>query len=116
MKITAQHPAATIQLCSKKRPGSRAAASFNSGAAIVTRRYQQNGTRLESIQAGLYHGNIAVLRHLCGEVRAQYFAGKPTVLVGTGGFARLFEEEKIFDAYVPELVLIGLREALALNT
>jgi type III pantothenate kinase len=71
---------------------------------------------VESIQAGLYHGNIAVLRHLCGEVRAQYFAGKPTVLVGTGGFARLFEEEKIFDAYVPELVLIGLREALALNT
>ena len=71
---------------------------------------------VESIQAGLYHGNIAVLRHLCGEVRAQYFAGKPTVLVGTGGFARLFEEEKIFDAYVPELVLIGLREALALNS
>ena len=35
---------------------------------------------VESIQAGLYHGNIAILRHLCAEVRAQYFSGKPTIL------------------------------------
>ena len=28
----------------------------------------------------------------------------------------LFEEEKLFDAHVPELVLIGLREALRLNS
>ena len=34
---------------------------------------------VESIQAGLYHGNIAILRHLCAEVRAQYFSGKPTI-------------------------------------
>ncbi len=71
---------------------------------------------VESIQAGLYHGNIAILRHLCAEVREQYFAGRPTVLVGTGGFARLFEDENVFDAHVPELVLIGLREALRLNS
>jgi type III pantothenate kinase len=71
---------------------------------------------VESIQAGLYHGNIAILKHLCSEVRAQYFSGRPTVLVGTGGFARLFEEEKLFDAHIPELVLIGLREALRLNS
>jgi type III pantothenate kinase len=71
---------------------------------------------VESIQAGLYYGNIAILKHLCAEIRAQHFAGKPTVLVGTGGFARLFEDEKIFDAHVPELVLIGLREALRLNS
>ncbi|MGH8204363.1 MAG: type III pantothenate kinase [Steroidobacteraceae bacterium] len=71
---------------------------------------------VESIQAGLYHGNIAILKHLCAEVRAQYFSGRPTVLVGTGGFARLFEEEKLFDAHIPELVLVGLREALRLNS
>jgi hypothetical protein len=28
----------------------------------------------------------------------------------------LFEDEKLFDAHVPELVLIGLREALRLNS
>ncbi len=70
---------------------------------------------VESIQAGLYYGNLAILRHLCAELRGQYFAGRPTVLVGTGGFARLFEDEGVFDAHVPELVLLGLREVLRLN-
>lgn len=71
---------------------------------------------VESIQAGLYYGNVAILRHLCAEVRERYFAGTPTTLIGTGGFARLFEDEGIFDAHVPELVLLGLREALRLNS
>ena len=71
---------------------------------------------VESIQAGLYYGNVAMLKHLCAEVRERYFAGSPTILIGTGGFARLFEDEGIFDAHVPELVLIGLREALRLNS
>lgn len=72
-------------------------------------------TTTESIQSGLYHGNAALLRHVCGQVRETYFSGQPTVLIGTGGFARLFEDEGVFDALVPELVLIGLREALAMN-
>lgn len=71
---------------------------------------------VESIQAGLYYGNVAILRHLGAEVRERYFAGRPTVLVGTGGFARLFEDEGVFDAHIPELVLLGLREALLLNS
>lgn len=71
---------------------------------------------VESIQAGLYYGNVAILRHLCAEVRERYFAGSETMLIGTGGFARLFEDEGIFDAHVPELVLLGLREALRLNS
>ena len=71
---------------------------------------------VESIQSGLYYGNVAILRHLCAEVRERYFAGSPTLLIGTGGFARLFEDEGIFDAHVPELVLLGLREALRLNS
>lgn len=71
---------------------------------------------VESIQAGLYFGNVAILRHLCAEVRERYFAGRATTLIGTGGFARLFEDEGVFDAHVPELVLLGLREALILNS
>ncbi|MGQ0383924.1 MAG: type III pantothenate kinase [Gammaproteobacteria bacterium] len=69
----------------------------------------------ESIQAGLYYGNAALLRQVCGQVREQYFSGQSTVVIGTGGFARLFEDEQVFDALVPELVLIGLAEALSLN-
>lgn len=69
----------------------------------------------ESIQSGLYFGNAALLRHVGAQLREQYFAERPTVLIGTGGFARLFEEEGVFDALVPELVLVGLREALLMN-
>ena len=71
---------------------------------------------VESIQAGLYYGNLAMLRHLCAELRERYFAGSPTTLISTGGFARLFEEEGVFDAHVPELVLLGLRAALLQNS
>lgn len=70
----------------------------------------------ESIQAGLYYGNVALLRHVCREVRERYFAGRETIVIGTGGFARLFEEEGVFDALIPELVLIGLLEALRQNS
>ena len=70
---------------------------------------------IESIQAGLYYGHVALVRQVCADVRDRYFAGRLTVLVGTGGFARLFGNEGIFDAVIPELVLIGLREVLRLN-
>ena len=36
------------------------------------------------------------------------------VVIGTGGFGRLFEEERLFDAFVPELSLMGLRRAVEL--
>ena len=37
------------------------------------------------------------------------------MVVGTGGFARLLEPEKLFDEIVPELVLLGLRYADEIN-
>ena len=37
------------------------------------------------------------------------------MVLGTGGFGRLFEEEQdLFDAFLPELPLIGLRRAVEL--
>jgi len=70
---------------------------------------------IESIQSGLYYGALATMRSLVGSVTQQYFAeGKP-VTIGTGGFGRLFEEERLFDAFVPELSLIGLRRAIGLS-
>ena len=35
--------------------------------------------------------------------------------IGTGGFARMFDHEKLFDEIMPELVLWGLKYADALN-
>jgi type III pantothenate kinase len=70
---------------------------------------------VESIQSGLYFGNRAVVRELTREIRDQAFRGKPPLVIGTGGFSRLFEREKAFDVFLPDLVLIGLERALSLN-
>jgi type III pantothenate kinase len=70
---------------------------------------------VECIQSGLYFGNRAMVKELTCEIREQAFGGEPAVVVGTGGFSRLFEREKVFDALLPDLVLVGLEYALSLN-
>lgn len=70
---------------------------------------------VEGIQAGLYFGNRAMLQELTRQIQAQTFPRSPAVVIGTGGFSRLFEREGVFDALLPELVLVGLARALALN-
>ena len=72
---------------------------------------------IESIQSGLYFGNLAVIREVSRQIRQDYFSdGGQTVVIGTGGFSRLFEKERVFDALVPDLVLQGLLKALEINT
>ena len=70
---------------------------------------------VESIQSGLYHGHTGAIRHLVAELAREVFAGDRPHVLGTGGFARMFEEERLFDEIVPELVLLGLRQAELLN-
>ena len=69
---------------------------------------------IESIQSGLYYGTLATMRYLAAAVAKEHFATEQPVIVGTGGFGRLFEEERLFDAFVPELPLLGLRRAVEL--
>jgi type III pantothenate kinase len=72
---------------------------------------------VESIQSGLYHANLYAFRGITQKIRQEYFqSSSDTILVGTGGFSRLFEKEKLFGALVPELVLIGLYRALQMNS
>jgi type III pantothenate kinase len=71
---------------------------------------------VESIQSGLYHGHSGAIRHLVAELTREVFGGQRPHVVGTGGFARMFEEERLFDEVVPELVLEGLRQAEMLNS
>ena len=69
---------------------------------------------VESIQSGLYYGTLATVKALAASVTKEHFAKDAPLIVGTGGFARLFEDEHFFDAFVPELPLIGLRRAVEL--
>ena len=89
-------------------------------AKLPTVEIQQPATALgrstvESIQAGVYHGHVGAIRQLLGELTREAFGGSRPHVIGTGGFARLFEMEKLFDEIVPELVLLGLKHAERLN-
>jgi type III pantothenate kinase len=70
---------------------------------------------IEGIQSGLYFGNRAIVRELTREIREEALKGEHAVVIGTGGFSRLFENDKVFDALLPDLVLVGLEHALSLN-
>ena len=70
---------------------------------------------VESIQSGLYYGTLAAVRSLAASVTQEHFAKEKPFIVATGGFGRLFENERLFDLFVPELPLIGLRRAVELS-
>lgn len=70
---------------------------------------------VESIQSGLYYGTLAAVRSLLASITEQYFSDHDPVVLATGGFGRLFDDEKLFDEFLPELPLIGLRRAVELS-
>jgi type III pantothenate kinase len=72
-------------------------------------------TTADSIQAGLYFGSLAAIRAISASLKEDCFDSKEAVVIGTGGFSRLFEGERAFDEIVPDLVLEGLALAFGMN-
>ncbi len=70
---------------------------------------------VESIQSGLYYGALATVRSLAALITEEHFAKEKPAILGTGGIGRLFQDERLFDAFLPELPLIGLRRAVELS-
>jgi len=68
-----------------------------------------------SIQSGLFYGNLATIKEISRMIKEIHFKGENVRVIGTGGFARLFENENIFDIMLPDLVLTGLYTAHKLN-
>jgi len=73
-------------------------------------------TTEENIQSGLYFGQLGAVKEIVQRLQEDAFQGIAPILVGTGGFAYLFEREKLFTTVIPDLVLRGLRIALMKNT
>ncbi|MBV8842095.1 MAG: type III pantothenate kinase [Bryobacterales bacterium] len=71
---------------------------------------------VESIQSGLYYGALETVRALAALIVREQFAEDPPLVIGTGGFGTLFQQERLFDFFVPDLPLIGLRRAVELST
>lgn len=70
---------------------------------------------VEGIQSGLYFGAIGAVRELSRLMIEECFAGEPAIIIGTGGFASLFHDAKLFNIEVSDLVLKGLYLALNMN-
>jgi type III pantothenate kinase len=70
---------------------------------------------VESIQSGLYFGHLGAMKELIARFTHEVFQGQKPFVIGTGGFSRLFERERIFDVEIPDLVLLGMLDALTLN-
>ena len=70
---------------------------------------------VESIQSGLYFGHLGAMREMIARFTQEVFHNERPFVIGTGGFSRLFEREQIFDVEIPDLVLLGMLDALTLN-
>lgn len=70
---------------------------------------------ISSMQSGLYFGHLGAMREIIGQLNNECFGGKPAYVIGTGGFASLFETAQIFDEIMPDLIIHGLLKAIDLN-
>lgn len=72
-------------------------------------------TTRESIQSGLYYGQLGALREIIEGYKREVFQDRPVSVIGTGGFSHLFKDKSLFDMIFPDLVLQGLSKAFEMS-
>lgn len=72
-------------------------------------------TTKDSIQAGLYYGQIGSVKEVLSGISAEAFDGKKPFIIGTGGFANMFSRTGLFDVINSELVLKGIYYSAKMN-
>lgn len=92
---------------------------------IVPAKSALGRSTVESIQSGLYFGQMGQVKEIRDRIVAECFpfstsastttSTKP-IVIATGGFAGLFEKDALFDHVVPDLVLRGLYIANEMNS
>ncbi|CAL7963143.1 Type III pantothenate kinase [Gammaproteobacteria bacterium] len=82
---------------------------------IIQPRKAVGRSTIESIQAGLFFGQLGAIKEIITRITAEVFPHESPILIATGGFAHLFENEKVFDHIEPDLVLQGIWLAYNLN-
>ena len=68
-------------------------------------------TTRESIQSGLYFGQLGALKEIIQGFKSELFADEPVIVIGTGGFSQLYKDKVLFDVILPDLVLQGICKA-----
>lgn len=82
---------------------------------IIKRKEIIGRTTTESIQSGLYFGLMGATREITNRIQQEVFPNNQAVIIATGGFARLFEQENLFNVVIQDLVLQGLKYTLDMN-
>lgn len=70
---------------------------------------------IESIQSGIFYGAVGACRELIHRIKKETFINQEVLVLATGGFASLFEQQDIYDHHLPDLVLQGVRIAAEMN-
>lgn len=83
---------------------------------IISMKQALGRSTVESLQSGLFFGQIGMAKELTKRITEEVFADSPPIVIGTGGFSGLFEKSGLFDSIVPDLVLRGLYLSLKMNT
>lgn len=89
----------------KTRTAKLMAVDIETPAQVVGR------TTRESIQSGLYYGQLGALKEIISHIKQDIFNNESVLILGTGGFAQLYREKSLFDVILPDLVLQGLYKA-----
>ena len=82
---------------------------------IVEKKEALGRSTVESIQSGLFFGHVGIIKEVTERISMECFKGERPYVIGTGGFAGLFEKTKIFEVIHSDLVLQGLFLALKMN-
>lgn len=82
---------------------------------IVKKEQVIGQSTIESIQSGLFHGQMGAVRELITLSQKEAFGGEPSLVIATGGFSALFNDKKLFQHVIPNLALQGLYLALKYN-
>lgn len=82
---------------------------------IITPKAIVGRSTTESIQSGLYYGQLAAVRTLTEDIRSAHFHPAPSLVIATGGFSHLFNELDVFNHIHRDLVLQGLKIAFRNN-
>ncbi len=72
-------------------------------------------TTQESIQSGLYFGQIGMIKEIKSRIIKESFKDNKPIVIGTGGFSSMFKNAGLFDKIIPTLVLQGLKYTIELN-
>jgi len=70
---------------------------------------------IESIQSGIFYGALGACRELIQRIKQETFPDEDVLVLATGGFASLFDQQGLYDHHLPDLVLQGIRIAADMN-